>query len=87
MPFAFNELVRKVGDGVLVRKLAGAQIGATALGVAGGEATFAIGRHISEVDVLDIEQLDRRRGGFQAARDAIGMIIGEQDVLGIADLQ
>jgi hypothetical protein len=74
-------------DRVLVGVLGQAQEGRAAVLVAGPHAAFPVHRHVAEPDVARVVDLDRRRRRLARPGDAIAVIVGDQDVVGVADLQ
>ena len=86
-PFPHQQLARHILDRIVERIFAGAQERAAAFVVAGRIAAFGVHMDVAEADVAGIIELHRALFRRIGAGDAIAMIVGEEQVLRIADVE
>ena len=87
LALAHVQPVGHVANGVGIGKFGDAQEGRAAIFVAGAKAAFAVHMDVAKANVADIVEGDGCGRGLARARDAIAVEVGDQDIVGIANLQ
>src|SRR5436853_6305634 len=80
-------MVRKVLDSVFIGILADAEIGAAAVFIASREPALRIHVHIAEMDGSGLVETRRRRIWHARTRDTVGVVVGDDDVFGVAKFE
>ena len=86
-PLAHLATGRHVLERVVEGELARAQLGAAVVGVADAVAVLGVHLDVAEADAARSVDADRGRERVVAAGDAVGAVVGDRDVLRVADLE